>query len=113
MRNMLALVGAAVVVVAGLGWYLGWYRIEAESAAPGYRSFDVDINTAKISQDLKQGKDKLSKALAGDGQPTAAPPARPVEAQPTGRTGLQFNDDGSISYTGNVTLPPLIPGRQQ
>ena len=38
MRNLLALVGAALVAFLGLGWYLDWYHITPKPAtATGHR----------------------------------------------------------------------------
>src|SRR5438067_7434707 len=35
MRNLLALIGALVVGVGGLGWYLGWYKVQVGKAPDG------------------------------------------------------------------------------
>jgi hypothetical protein len=60
MRNMLALFGAALLTVVGVGWYLGWYKVRNQPASvPGQHSVNIDINTDKISQDLQQGEHKL------------------------------------------------------
>lgn len=117
MKNILALIGAAVVVVGGLGWYLGWYRLATEPSNDGHRKIQIDVNTAKIRGDVQKGTEKLQGALAKDGK--AAPvEVRPTEARPTGLSGssVKFNEDGSVSFQGNqgggFTLPPLIPGQK-
>src|ERR1700730_16232337 len=33
MRNILALLAAGALVVAGLGWYLGWYHVKSTPSA--------------------------------------------------------------------------------
>jgi hypothetical protein len=64
MRNMLALFGAALLTVVGVGWYLGWYKVRNQPASvPGQHSVNIDINTNKISQDLQQGEQKLQQWL--------------------------------------------------
>ena len=64
MRNMLALFGAALLTVVGVGWYLGWYKVRSQPASvPGQHSVNIDINTNKISQDLQQGEQKLQQWL--------------------------------------------------
>jgi len=64
MRNMLALFGAALLTVVGVGWYLGWYKVRSQPASvPGQTSVNIDINTNKISQDLQQGEQKLQQWL--------------------------------------------------
>ena len=54
MRNILALVGAATVTFLGLGWYLGWYKID-RNAPVGTQGVHVEINPDKISSDVKKG----------------------------------------------------------
>lgn len=64
MRNMLALFGAALLTVVGVGWYLGWYKVRSQPASvPGQHSVNIDINTNKITTDLQQGEQKLQQWL--------------------------------------------------
>lgn len=80
MRNLLAFTAAAALTVAGLGWYLGWYKIHATPANNGHRNVNIDINTEKINDDfhcaekkildqanehLQQAKDKTEKRVEG------------------------------------------------
>ncbi len=59
MRNTLAFVAALVVVVAGLGWYLGWYQVFVKPGQDGHQSVKIDIDTKKVGEDLKKGEKKL------------------------------------------------------
>ncbi len=64
MRNMLALFGAALLTVVGMGWYLGWYKVRNQPASvPGQHSVNIDINTNKITADLQQGEQRLQQWL--------------------------------------------------
>jgi hypothetical protein len=63
MRNLLAFVAAATLTVAGLGWYLDWYRIRSQPAPTGQRSLTIDINTSKIGADIHKGEQGLQKML--------------------------------------------------
>jgi hypothetical protein len=64
MRNMLALFGAALLTVVGVGWYLGWYKVRNQPASvPGQHTVNIDIDGNKISQDLQQGEQKLQQWL--------------------------------------------------
>jgi len=64
MRNMLALLAAALLTVIGLGWYLGWYKVSSQPASvPGQHSVQIDIDTHKIGNDLEQGEKKLEKII--------------------------------------------------
>ena len=64
MRNLLALLGAAVLTFAALGWYLGWYSFQsAAGTADGHRSVTIDVNTRKIGADIRTGGEKLQGAI--------------------------------------------------
>lgn len=64
MRNMLALFGAALLTVVGVGWYLGWYKVRNQPASvPGQHSVNIDIDTNKISKDFQQGEQRLQQWL--------------------------------------------------
>jgi len=59
MRNLLAFTAALVLTAAGLGWYLGWYRIHSAPASGGHRNVNIDINTDKINDDIHRAEKKL------------------------------------------------------
>ena len=89
MRNLLALLGAALVAFLGLGWYLDWYRITPKAtSAPGHRSIEIDINSKKIGQDVQRGVqaggEKLNDLLDGAKKPAAptAPTTAPAPGNP-------------------------------
>jgi hypothetical protein len=63
MRNLLALIGFAVVGFAGLGWYLNWFSIKSNPAPVGQKSYNIDINTTKISEDLHKGTTRVQELL--------------------------------------------------
>jgi hypothetical protein len=104
MRNILALIGAAVVVFGGLGWYLGWYQLGTTPSGDGHRQINVDLNTKKIADDVKKGEQKvsdvISKETKGTITPTPAPGGNTVPGQ---TTGFQFNPDGSVTI-----VPPKV-----
>jgi hypothetical protein len=59
MRNLIAFVGALFLMVAVVGWYLGWYQVHTLTTSPGHRAVKIDIDTNKVGQDLKKGGEKL------------------------------------------------------
>lgn len=59
MRNLLALLALAVIVFAGLGWWLDWYQIRSQTGITGNQSVNIDINGSKISSDVRKGIQKL------------------------------------------------------
>jgi hypothetical protein len=63
MRNMLAFLAAVVLTVAGLGWYLDWYKVRTHPAEEGHHNLSIDINTNKIGTDLQKGEENLQKIL--------------------------------------------------
>jgi hypothetical protein len=76
MRNLLALLGAALVAFLGLGWYLNWYQITPKPAtASGHRSIEIDINSKKIGQDMEAGTEKLHDLFDGDAKKPTSPAA--------------------------------------
>jgi hypothetical protein len=60
---MLAFMAAVGLTFVGAGWYLGWYRVEKAPAAEGHRAVHIDIDSAKISADLKKGGERVQGAL--------------------------------------------------
>jgi len=86
MRNLLAFLGAAVLVFFGVGLYLGWYHIyRGPTSTPGHSRIEFDINQDKISSDVKQGTDKIKDAIdkATNDPNAATTPATPPDSKPS------------------------------
>src|SRR5262245_43102493 len=64
MRNLLAFLGALTLTLAGVGWYLDWYKVRSSPTPSGQRGVTIDINTGKIGKDLLQAEQGLQKKLA-------------------------------------------------
>jgi hypothetical protein len=66
MRNLLALIGALVVLVGGLGWYLGWYKLNVTRTSDGNLRVETEVDTKKVTNDsgnaLKEAGTLLDKA---------------------------------------------------
>ncbi len=43
MRNILAFLAAGVIILGGLGWYLGWFRFQSAPTADGHREVKIDV----------------------------------------------------------------------
>ena len=54
MRNLLALVGLLVVGGAGLGWYLGWYKVGVQAGSEGKQLITIDMDTRRAAGDVKK-----------------------------------------------------------
>ncbi len=109
MRNLFALVGAAVVAFAVIGWFRGWYSFQAVPTAPGHYNVNIDVNRGKISSDVGTAKQVIADKLQGSGNPANS---QPVTSQPlpTEQKGTGFNVDfrpTSNNNGGGFTLPPL------
>ena len=97
MRNLLALIGLALVVFLGLGNYLGWYKFSSSTGLDGKQHISFDVDTKKIAADSKEGLEKVTDK-AGDavdnlkknnsdaGHPDFVGPLSPNSG--TGNTGL-------------------------
>jgi len=57
-KNLLALLGLAIVLFAGLGWYLGWYHISVTPSADGHKKIEFDVDTKKVTGDVSTGVEK-------------------------------------------------------
>jgi hypothetical protein len=51
MRNMLALVGLAVVAGGGIGWYMGWYKVSFNRGSDGTIEIKTDVDPKKVESD--------------------------------------------------------------
>src|SRR5438046_142610 len=51
MRNLLALIGLLVVGFAGVGWYMGWYKLSFARTTDGNLEIKTDVDTKKVGQD--------------------------------------------------------------
>src|SRR5260370_1370972 len=91
MRNLLALIGAVVVLVAGLGWYLEWYKLGVEPGTPGHPKINVEVETDKIKDDLKKGRESVGGLLHNE--------KKNVEGIPT---GVEKKSDGSWNVPSSL-----------
>jgi hypothetical protein len=55
MKNFLAFLAVLVVVVAGAGWYLGWFSVSTIPLLGGHKRVSVDIDTNKVKSDVTKG----------------------------------------------------------
>jgi hypothetical protein len=101
MRNLLALLAALLLLVAGVGWYRDWFKVHSQPADAGHHKVNIDIDTHKIGQDLHQGEQKLQRLL------DASKEARPDAAKAPATGGKS----GKETKTGNAATPHSDAGR--
>jgi hypothetical protein len=63
MRNLLALLGATVVTVVAVGWYLDWFRVRPAASGDGHKNYNLQLNTTKIEEDIHKGTSKALDAI--------------------------------------------------
>jgi hypothetical protein len=70
MRNLLVVLLLLVVVVAGLGFYMGWFRFSTtRDPQTGQPAAQLSIDEAKMKADAQKAKQKVSAASQAKGQP--------------------------------------------
>ena len=118
MRNMLALVGAAVVTILGVGWYLDWFTVHREPSPTGKGNVNVEFNTNKISEDLHKGGQKLQGFIDKKSEKSEETPPNPFNLIPTSVENNRFDstslkEEKSASPSDGPQLdlptPPSIP----
>lgn len=60
MRNLLALIGLAVVAFFGVGYYMGWYKLAVQPGTGGTQRISLDVDTKKIAADVKTAAGEVS-----------------------------------------------------
>ncbi len=90
MRNMLALVGALVIGFGGVGYYLGWYKLDVSRASDGTLQVTTKVDTSRVVKDAGDGArhvgeiigsqvDKVQKdAASGPAAPASTPGPKSV-----------------------------------
>jgi hypothetical protein len=118
MRNLLALIGLAVVGFAGIGWYMGWYKLSFSRSSDGNLEIKTDVNTQKVGADSTEALKNLGAAIGTHVQkaaqdakstaPTNAPGGTPGPVTPAqNSTSNSLAPTGAIEPTSSVT--PTIP----
>jgi hypothetical protein len=119
MRNLLAFIGGVVVIVGGLGWYQGWFKVQKQPAGdPGTSRYQIEIDQNKFQQDtqrlLQAGQEKAGQlvqpkpATTGPSPATTAPTPPVPPAPPPAGTGDATNLRGPFTPP---TAPRWQPGR--
>ena len=84
MKNVLTMGATGLIIFAGLGWYLDWYKVNRTTGPDGKQHITIDVNTVRIGSDLQKGKDQVTGYLQ-NGKPGGVPaltPPMPYPQQP-------------------------------
>jgi hypothetical protein len=104
MRNLLALAGLVVVGFAGLGWYLGWYKIQSSPSSDGHTHIQIDLNTNKIKSDVVKGENAVHEVIAN--KENTGPQNSNGNVPANGTTGLRQTEDDTFVFPGDTPPPP-------
>ncbi len=103
MRNLLALVGLAVIVFGGLGWYLSWYKLNVAKDTDGNLQITTDVNTKKVENDTSAFWRNAS-AVIGNNIEKAS-----QEAKISAPNTAPGSTPGPVTPPQNVTPDPVVP----
>jgi hypothetical protein len=109
-KNLLALVGLAVVGFVAAGYYLGWYNIGAQMDSQGNKKLEIQVDASKVEHDIHQGEQVVEKKLqnrtAVSGSTPQAPPA------PAVTPSLPGMPPGMSDQPAPANLPSVPPAPQ-
>lgn len=100
MRNLLAVIGLLVIGFAGLGWYMGWYKLSFSRKTDGNIQITTDVDTKKVGSDATEAL-KNAATVIGTQAEKAAQDAK--TAVPAGAPGATPGPSGLPSI-------PAVPG---
>ena len=103
MRNLLALVGLLVIGVAGLGWYLGWYKLSVARTTDGNLQINTTVDTQKAGTD-SAGFFKNMATVVGSQIEKSGPDAK--TSSPNSAPG---GTPGPVVPVQGSTVNPLAP----
>ena len=63
MRNILACIAAGVLILAGVGWYLGWFHVQTTPTPDGHREVKIDVDSNKIKADVNKGEQNIENLI--------------------------------------------------
>jgi hypothetical protein len=103
MRNLLALIGALVVGFAGVGWYMGWYKLSVSKNPEGHIQIRTDVHTDKVAEDVGKASQQIG-SFIGEKLDKSGRDANAAQPGPVGAT------PGPLTQPTNATPPPQTSG---
>jgi hypothetical protein len=115
MRNILACIAAGVLILGGVGWYLGWFKFQSTPTPDGHREVKIDVDGKKAIQDIKNGEQKIEGLIhpKDNTKPVTVTPGGSSSLPPSPLNGSRFVvKDGVIVDTfGEVSAPVPIDSK--
>ena len=125
LKNLLSMIVAGILIFAGLGYYLDWYKIQRTPGPDGQQNITIGVNTNEIKKDFAIVRDRAGQII--NGKPTGFPaPTQPTyptsypppqnpypQTQPTypGRYPTTTQQYPNSQYP--TQYPPTYPQPQQ
>jgi hypothetical protein len=103
MRNALAVIGLLVIGFAGLGWYLGWYKLSYSRNTDGNLQITTDVDTKKVGHDATEAIKNAATAISNHAQQAAQ------DAKNSAPTGAPGGTPGPVVPPQSATNTPPIP----
>jgi hypothetical protein len=98
MRNLLSMAAAGLVIFAGIGWYMDWYKIQRSPGADGHDTIRIDVNTPEIRKDIANAREKVGEVLGAN-----------IPGQTTGYPAPQIPQQSPYPGQGYPTTPYQTP----
>jgi hypothetical protein len=109
MRNVLALIGLAVVGFAGVGWYLGWYKLTFSKHTDGNLQIKTDVDTKKVGSDSGEFLKNVGAVIGGHVDKAAQDAKTTAPATTPGTTPGPVTPPQNVQPDPNTPFLPTIP----
>jgi hypothetical protein len=79
LKNLFSMVVAGILIFAGLGYYLDWYKIRETPGPNGQQNITIGVNTNEIKKDFAIVRDRAGQIINGKpaGYPAPTQPGYP------------------------------------
>jgi hypothetical protein len=79
LKNLLSMIAAGVLIFAGLGYYLDWYKIQATPGPNGSENVTLNVNRNEIKKDIAIVRDRAGQLIKSTGYAAPTQPGYPQQ----------------------------------
>lgn len=106
MKNLFALLGLTITVLAVVGWHQDWYRLSVHKNTDGTLRVQTDVNTSRASQDLHFWGQNLGEWIKNKPSgPAAGTPGPELSSSPQNAGSVIPGGSSSQAVPGQSALP--------
>lgn len=102
MRNLLALFGLAVIGFAGIGWYMGWYKLSYTRTTDGQLQINTIVDTNKTRTDASEAYKNVTAVVGNQVEKAAQDTTTATPNTPAGAVAPP-------QVSPNPTVPGTLP----